>query len=219
MSPAEADLAYRAALRALPDFRFGHDQLVYLLRALPKPPPGAPVAWRHAHLRGIIQEVRALDPRDPLEASFVSQIIAARHAAADLAHLSLDPTATARQAAGMRRTAEALLRTAQQTERLLKQGQAGRVASDQAPAEVEFDLAALDAVWYGADPPAPVPGVDPVGLRSGGHAGVGGPSPAAPPEARQQAAAPDPAERVKYTMSGQRIDLVQLATIPAAGTA
>jgi hypothetical protein len=219
MSPAEAELAYRAALRALPDFRFGHDQLVYLLRALPAPPPGVPVAWRHAHLREIIQEVRALDPRDPMEAGFVSQIIAARHAAADPAGLSLDPTATARQAAQMRRSAEALLRAARQTERLLKQGQAGRVALGQAPVEVEFDLEALDAVWCGTDPRAPVPGVDPVGLRSGGHAGVGGPSPAAPREARQPAAAPDPIGRVKYTMCGQRIDLVRLATIPAAGTA
>ena len=42
-----------------------------LLRALPPPPPDAPVAWRHAHLQGIIEEVRALDPRDPLEAMLV----------------------------------------------------------------------------------------------------------------------------------------------------
>jgi len=59
-SPTEAELAYRAALRALPDFRFGRDQLVHLLHSLPPPPPGAPVAWRHAHLRQIIQEIRAL---------------------------------------------------------------------------------------------------------------------------------------------------------------
>jgi hypothetical protein len=219
MSPTEAELAYRAALRALPDFRFGRDQLVQLLRALRAPPPGAPVAWRHAHLRGIIQEIRALDPRNPVDAMSVLQIIAARHAAADSARLSLDPTLPARQAAQMRRSAKALLRTAMQTERLLKQQQAGRVAPGQPPAELEFDLAALDAVWCGTDLRAPVPGVDPVGLRSDGHAGVGGPSPAGPREARQQAAAPDPIGRVKYTMSGQRIDLVQLATIPAAGTA
>jgi hypothetical protein len=149
----------------------------------------------------------------------VLQIIAARHAAADSARRSLDPTASARQAAGMRRGAEDLLRVARQMERLLKKEQAGRVAPGQAPAEVEFDLAALDALWCGTDPRAPVPGVDPVGLRSGGHAGVGRPSPAAPREARQQAAAPDPIGRVKYTLCGQRIDLVRLATIPAAGSA
>jgi hypothetical protein len=209
MSPAEAERAYRAALRALPDFRFGHNQLVHLLRALPPPPPGTPVALRHAHLRQIIQEIRALDPRDVLEASLVSHIIAARHAAADTARLLLDPTASARQVAGMRRNAEAQLRVARQTERLLKQGRAGRAALGHAPAEVEFDLAALDAVWCGTAPLAPVPCVDPVGLRSAGHAGVGAPS----------RAAPAPAERVKYTMCGQRIDLVRLATIPAAGTA
>ena len=99
MSPTEAELAYRAALRALPDFRFGRDQLVHLLRALPPPPPDAPAAWRHAHLRGIIQEVRALDPRDAVEAMLVVNIIAARHAAAHAARRSLDPALSARQAA------------------------------------------------------------------------------------------------------------------------
>ena len=90
MSPLEAELAYRAALRALPDFRFGRTQLVHLLRALPAPPPGAPVAWRHAHLQRIVQEIRALNPRNPVEAMLVSQIIAARHAAADAARLEAD---------------------------------------------------------------------------------------------------------------------------------
>ncbi len=147
----------------------------------------------------------------------VSQIIATRHAAA--ARESLDPTLSARLVAGMRRSAEALLRAARQAERLLKKGQAGRVAGGQAPAEGEFDLEALDAVWRGTDLQVPVPGVDPVGLQSGGHAGVGAASPAAPHDPRQPAAAPAPVERVKYTLCGQRIDLVRLATMPAAGTA
>jgi hypothetical protein len=219
MSPAETELAYRAALRALPDFRFGHDQLVRLLRALRPPPPGAPVALRHAHLERIIEEVRALDPRNALDAMLVMQIIASRHAAADAAHMSLDPTASARQAAGMRRNAEELLRVARQMERLLKTERVRRVAPGQAPAEVAFDLAALDAIWCGTASQTPVPGVDPVGLRSDGHAGVAGPSPAAPSEARQPAAAPDPIGQVKYTLCGERIDLVRLATIPVAGTA
>jgi len=219
MSPAEAELAYRAALRALPDFRFGHEQLVRLLGALPPPPPGTPVAARHAHLQRIIQEVRALNPCNPLDAMLVMQIIASRHAATHSARRSLDPTLPARLVVGMRRSAENLLRVARQMERQLKKQQAGRYASDQAPAEVKFDLAALDAVWCGTAPRAPGPGVDPVGLRSEGHAGVAGPAPAAPSEERQQAAAPDPAERVKYTLCGQRTDLVRLATMPAAGSA
>ena len=209
MSPLEVELAYRAALRALPDFRFGHNQLVQLLRALRAPPPGTPVAERHAHLQRIIQEVRALNPRNPMDAMLVLQIIASRHAAADAARMSLDPTLSERQAAAARRNAEGLLRVARQMERLLKQEQARRVAPGQAPAEVEFDLAALDAIWCGTDPRAPVPGVEPAGLQSGGHAEVAGPSPAAPA----------PAERVKYTMCGQRTDLVRLATIPTAGSA
>jgi hypothetical protein len=209
MPPAETELAYRAALDAQPDFRFGRTHLVHLLRALPPPPPGAPVAWRHTQLRGIIQEVRALDPRNALDAMLVLQIIASRHAAANSARRSLDPTMSALHAAGMRRSAEELLRVARQMERLLKKERAGRVVPGQAPAELEFDLEALDAIWCGTAFQTPVPTVDPVGLRSGGHAAVGGPSPAAP----------DPAERVKYTMCGQRIDLARLATMPAAGSA
>jgi len=219
MPPTEAELAYRAALRALPDFRFGRDQLVDLLRALPAPPPDAPGAVRHAHIQGVIQEVRALDPRDPMEATLVSHIIAARHAAANLARLSLNPALSARQMDQSRRAVEGVLRAARQTERTLKKRQAGRGAPGQAPVEVAFDLEAVDAAWRGAAGQAPVPGVEPVGLRSGGHAEVGGPAPAAPRAAWQPAAAPGPAARVKYTMCGQRIDQVRLATMPAAGTA
>jgi hypothetical protein len=209
MSPVEAELAYRAAMRALPDFRFGHEQLVRLLGALPPPPPGTPVAARHEHLQRIIQEIRALNPCNPLDAMLVMQIIASRHAAAHSARRSFDPRLSARQADAMRRSAEELLRVARQMERLLKKKQTGRVASGPAAAEVEFDLAALDAVWCGTHPQAPVPGVDPAGLQSGGHAGAGGPSPAEPAAA----------EQVKYTMCGQRTDLVRLATIPTAGSA
>jgi hypothetical protein len=219
MCPTEAERAYRAALRALPDFRFGRDQLVALLRSLPPPPPDAPVAWRHAHLQGIIQEIRALDPRDPLAAMLVLQIIAARHAAADAARESLDPTLSARLVARMRRNAELLLRAARGAERQLKKEQAGRGASGHAPDEAAFDLEALDAAWCGMAGWAPVPGGDPAGPPSGGAAGDGGPSPAAPRAAWQQAAAPAPIGPVKYTLCGQRVDQVRLATMPAAGTA
>ena len=209
MSPAEAELAYRAAMRALPDFRFGHAQLVRLLGSLPPPPSGTPVAARHAHLQRIIQEIRALNPCNPLDAMLVMQIIASRHAAAHSVRRSFDPALPARLVARMRRSAENLLRGARQMERQLKKEQARRNAPGQAPAQVEFDLEALDAVWCGTAPRAPVPSVDPAGLQSGDHAGVNGLSPAAP----------DPAERVRYTLCGQRIDLVRLATMPAAGSA
>jgi hypothetical protein len=219
MSPAEAELAYRAAMRALPDFRFGHAQLVRLLGSLPPPPSGTPVAARHAHLQRIIQEIRALNPCNPLDAMLVMQIIASRHAAAHSARRSLDPALPARLVAGLRRSAEDLLRVARQMERQLKKEQAGRNASSPAPTEVKFDLEALDAAWCGTAPPAPVPSVDPAGPQSGGHAEVCQPSPAAPLEAQQSAAAPDPAEQIKYTLCGQRTDLVRLATIPMAGSA
>ena len=165
MSPVELELAYRAALRAVPDFRFGHDQLVRPLIALPPPPAAAPVAFRHRHLRGIIQEVRALDAVNPLDAMLVLQIAASRHAAADCAHRALDPTLSVQDVARLFRCIEMLERSTRRTERMLKKQWAGRVPVRQAPegqvpgdqasggqapegrapAQVEFDVEALDA--------------------------------------------------------------------------
>jgi hypothetical protein len=232
MSPLE--LAYRAALRAVPNFRFGHDQLVRLLSALPPPPADAPVAFRHRHIRGIIQEVRALDPVNPLEAMLVEQIIAYRHAAADCARRSLDPTLPVQDVARLFRCMEMMERSTRQMERVLKKQQAGRVpvrqspegqvpgdqaSGGQAPAQVEFDVEALDAAWRDMHYPVVEPVVESDALQSASGAPIDVASTAPPPVTLRPTLVPAPAERTKFTLCGQRIDLVKLATIPAAGAA
>jgi hypothetical protein len=115
-----------------------------------------------------------------------------------------DPTLPAGLVTQMRRTAEALLRTAAQTERMLRRGRAGRKVASPVAVDVGFDLAALDAVWRGVDPIEPES--DAVAVE-------------APPSPVALHAPTSPAPRAKYTVCGERIDLVKLETIVPAGTA
>jgi hypothetical protein len=218
MSPVEAEIAYRAAQRALKNYQLGRDVLDRVVLALPPPPAGAPVAWRHARLRQIIQEILAFSPADPLEAMMASQIVVSRHHAADTARQCLDGALSTRLALQMRRTSDALLRAAIQTERTLTKWRQGRGAGSPVPAAVQFDLEALDAIWCRTAPRVDPPGSSPAQIAAtAGSACV--PSPAPLPDTRQAASVPAPVQTPKFTLCGQRIDLVRLETMPPAGTA
>jgi hypothetical protein len=208
MSLTKAALARRAAQPAPPDYRLDRNVLLRVLYALP-PPSGAAVAGRHAYLCRIISELCALAPGDALEAMAACHIVAARHSAADSARLSLDRASDTTQAARWRRNAEKLLWAADRAERTLRRAQAGRLPGNQVPPEIQFDLAELDAYWCDAHP------MKPEAVIAGAPA-----SPPVSPRATQQSAArPAPAVWPKFTLCGKRVDLVQLATMPAAGTA
>jgi hypothetical protein len=110
----------------------------------------------------------------------------------------------------------------------VRQSPEGQVPGDQAsggqaPAQVEFDVEALDAAWRDMHYRVADRVIDPVveagRLRSASGAGVDVASTARPPVTPQSTPVPAPAKRVKFTLCGQRIDLVKLATIPAAGAA
>ena len=235
MSPVEVENAYRAAQRALKNYQLGHDVLDRVVIALPPPPADAPAAWRHARLRQIIQEILAFSPADPVQAMMASQIVVSRYHAADAARQSLDGTLPTRLALQIRRNADALQRAARQTERTLTQWRQGRGAGGQAPgsqvpAAVQFDLEALDAIWCRTaprvDPPrVDRPWIDPSASGPAPIAATAGsacaPSPAPLPDTRQpvSAPAPVPVRKAKFTLSGQRIDQVQLETMLPAGTA
>ncbi len=221
MSPAEAETAYRIAQQSLPTYRLGYDELDRALRAMPPPPDGAPVAWRHARLREIIQEIYALGPVDVAEAMAATQIVVIRHHAAHTARLSLDQALSSRLMLQVQRTVETLLRAAGQTERMLRARQqrravTGQVPATQAPAAVQFDLEALDAVWCRTaprlDPPAST------GVETEAAAGAA-PAPVPPCDTQQVASAPAAATSAKFTLCGQRIDLVRLGSMLPAGTA
>jgi hypothetical protein len=212
MSPDEADTAIRAAWRTPADHQIGAALVMQVLRAVPSPPADAPVAVRHAHLRQIIQEICAFDPRDAIEAMLVVHIIVGRHAAADMALRSLDPALSASQVAQLVRCEAKLLRATRGAERTLagtKKERARRRQERRAPMELRFDLEAIDALWCGTGPAQRPAAADPARAAS----------PWLPRDTRPPAAARVRAEPVKFTMCGQRADQVQLATIPPAGTA
>jgi hypothetical protein len=222
MSPTEAEIAYRAAQHTVSGCQLGRPLLDSVLRALPSAPPDASVAWRYARIRRVIEEICAFGPLDPIEAMTAAHIVIARHVAADISHRSLDGTLATPVAARMRRTADSLLRTARQMERMLVKQRARQPQGSQAPADVQFDLAELDAIWSGIAARRPAPAVAPVGPQSDDAAATcwaRAPASAPQPDKRQSAAAPAGVERTKFTLCGQRVDLVKLATMPVAGSA
>jgi hypothetical protein len=209
MSPLEIELAYRAALLAEPTPQPSPYLLESLIRALPRPPAGAPVAWRYAYLQRVIEELCAFAPFNAMEAALATQIIACRYAAADSLRRSLDGSLEPKLAAGMRRVAESLLRAARRTERMVRERPAGRMAATRVPAESVFDLAALDAVWCGH--PAGRPVLEDQRENVALPATVRYlPAPASPP---------DTVAPAKWTLCGQQVDCVRLETITPAGTA
>lgn len=62
MSLAKAELIRRSGQDAGPEYHLGRDLLDSVLAALPPPSAGAPVTWRHARLRRIINEIAAFRP-------------------------------------------------------------------------------------------------------------------------------------------------------------
>ena len=218
MFTPEAEFAYRAVLRAMPDFRFSRGGVERLLGTLPPPPADAPIEWWVARLIELMQEIRALGPLDVLEEMMVTQIIACRHAAMHSEQLALDPTVSAADRRGLLRSAETMLGTANSVQRALK-GQRVRPAP-QRPAPVTFtlDIAALEAAWLRAQSAAPVPAAKPVLVRAVDPAGVPGPrlaagQPVGPAPVPASAPAPVPASALAIR------PVTVAATKPATGPA
>jgi hypothetical protein len=205
MPPIKTEIACRAAHPVAPDCLLDRALLFQVLGAVSQPPASAPVDERHAHLRRVITELCALAPGNPIEAMLAAQIVAGRHAAEDAARRSADGTL---DPARMRRRAEAMLRMADRAERTLRRAQARRVPGRQVPAEEQFDLAALDADWFGSERRKLDRGPSAEALELDTDGAVAAPLAVAPG-----------ALRTRYTLSGQRADLVDLATVPVAGSA
>jgi hypothetical protein len=197
MSPLQAERARRLARRAKPPQDIILTTLKSVLRAIPRPPQGASVTSRHARLRQVVDEFYAYAPATGEEAMLAAHLIALRHAAADTARQAQDATSMD-MAFRLRRCMADLLRTDRQLERELRRLQAKRTPDCKVPTEVEIDLAELDAIWCGFKP---------LNHEADGLGQAASASQA------------DPAVRTKSTLCGQRIDLLRLDTIPAAGTA
>ena len=122
-----------------------------MVLTLARPQADAPESvWQEVVQAGL-DDLAALDPRDPIEAMLAIQIIAANAGSADAYRLAFEPGATAVQARQQRASGLALGRGVAAAMRLLKQQRALPVA----PARDWGDAAAELAAAWRAEPPRP----------------------------------------------------------------
>ena len=142
----------------MPPYELSPDLLQATLTAIPRPPPDATTAWRHARLARLTQEISTLMPANAAQARLASQILIYRELAdtvATQAHASVTDFPLLCRLA---RTAATLGQTAAMLERSLTRYHQkpapffGTVLSD------AVDIPAVDAMWCGnpgQPPPAP----------------------------------------------------------------
>jgi hypothetical protein len=118
-----------------------------MVLTLARPPAGAPeTAWQQVVQDGL-DELAALDPRDPIEAMLAIQVIAAHAGVLDACRLSFEPGATAVLAARQRASAASLFRGMSGAMRLLNQQRLLPAAPMRDWGDAAVDLA---AAWQAA---------------------------------------------------------------------
>jgi hypothetical protein len=140
-----------AALPTKPLYPIPPATLRAMVLTLARPLPDAPEsAWQEVVQAGL-DDLAALDPRDPIEAMLAIQIIAANAGSLDAYRLAFEPGTTAAQALRQRANAASLARGMTGAIRLLKEQRA-------LPADPvrDWGTAAVDAAaaWR-AEPPRP----------------------------------------------------------------
>jgi hypothetical protein len=159
----------------MPPYELSPDLLQATFAAIPRPPPDATPAWRHARIARLTQEISALMPANAAQARIAAQILIYREladAAATQAHASgTDIPLMCRLA----RAAATLVQTATSLDRSLIRRQQkpapffGTVLSD------AVDIPEVDATWHTLPDHQPNPPPD-----------------AAPPPTRRPPAPPNP---------------------------
>ena len=148
--------------QSMPPFHLGHDLLASIFTAIPPPPPDATTAWRHARIARLIAETTALLPADAAQGRLAAQIIILREVADDTMRRSNAPAPTVAELCRLRRTAVALICGAERLERALTRRQQRPVPFWANAAADTTEVAALDAAWGTAAPPAePTPNHQP----------------------------------------------------------
>ncbi|HLB98379.1 MAG TPA: hypothetical protein VJK90_11980, partial [Acetobacteraceae bacterium] len=132
----------------MPPYELSPDLLQATFAAIPRPPPDATPAWRHARIARLTQEISALMPANAAQARIAAQILIYREladAAATQAHASgTDIPLMCRLA----RAAATLVQTATSLDRSLIRRQQnpapffGTVLSD------AVDIPEVDATWH-----------------------------------------------------------------------
>ena len=142
----------------MPPYELSPDLLQATLAAIPRPPPDATPAWRHARIARLTQEISTLMPANAAQARIAAQILIYRELADTVATQAHASVADFPLLCRLARTAATLGQTAAMLERsLIRYHQKpapffGSVLSD------AVDIPAVDAMWCGnpgQPPPAP----------------------------------------------------------------
>jgi len=178
--------------QVMPPYQLSPDLLQATLAAIPRPPPDATQAWRHARIARLTQEISALMPANAAQARIAAQVLIYRELGGTLA--------TQAQASGtdlplmcrLARTAATLTQTAMMLERSLTRHQQkpapffGTVLADQ------VDIPALDATWR-SNPDQPQAAPDAAVRRALDPPNPTPPAPPTPPTAAPTPTQPQPA--------------------------
>ena len=142
----------------MPPYELSPDLLQATLAAIPRPPPDATTAWRHARIARLTQEISTLMPANAAQARIAAQILIYRELADTVATQAHASVADLPLLGRLARTAATLGQTAAMLERSLTRYHQtpapffGTVLSD------AVDIPAVDAMWCGnpgQPPPAP----------------------------------------------------------------
>ena len=142
----------------MPPYQLSPDLLQATFAAIPRPPPGATPAWRHAHLARLTQEISTLMPANAAQARIAAQMLIYRELADTLATQAHASRADLPLMCRLARTAATLVQTTATLGRSLTGYQQkpapyfGTVLSD------AVDIPAVAAIWCGnPDQPQPAP--------------------------------------------------------------
>jgi hypothetical protein len=164
----------------MPPYELSPDLLQATFAAIPRPPPDATRAWRHAHIARLTQEISTLMPANAAQARIAAQILIYRELADTVAAQAHASVADLPLLCRLARTAATLGQTAAMLERSLTRHHQkpapyfGTVLSD------AVDIPALDATWHGTSDHQPQPASD------------AAPPPAQPTPPSPELAAPQP---------------------------
>jgi hypothetical protein len=143
-----------------PPYDLSPDLLQATLAAIPRPPPDATTAWRHARIARLTQEISTLMPANAAQARIASQILIYRELADTLAAQAHASRTDLPLMCRLARTAATLEQTVTSLGRSLTKYQQkpapffGTVLSD------AVDIPALDATWHRTPDHQPHPAPD-----------------------------------------------------------
>src|SRR5580693_1606635 len=107
----------------MPPYHLSPDLLEATIATLPAPPPGSTAAWRQARLTRLFQEISDLHPADAAQARLAAQLLSTRELSNAYKARAHTPDLELNQMCRLGRTADALLRSADQIERTLARHQ------------------------------------------------------------------------------------------------